>query len=740
MKNNKLQNRIKENTKNYDIASKSSMKIILLSSIILFSVCLILIPSEVYATNEIDVKSIGVEKTAIVSVTNNSNENVKMFKIWLGKDFKFESFKTQDGWTGEKTPQGVIIFTTPDKIKFGESVKFGIKTDKISPQINWKALDKQNQVIDTGVIIPNKIEKAIKNPNLESQNNIIETDGEIFSESSFKIVPEKPNSGSTVRVTGSQFGPSQMFDFYIDSNKLGSFYTDETGFFITTVKIPDGQNDKRVDFKIKNNQGQEKVKSLRLGEGVNLIPESENIKLSIKGIENFVNRGDILKIFGTGNPGTSVTIKITNPNDITINSRTAEVDRKGNWELKKEVNIPFDAEFGKYNVIVSDGRNQVLKSMKVETNKIIFVNPTQQMFKSGELIKFNGTTTPNSSLEITLEDQLGEEVISDIIESDNSGFLEFEYQTTENEDKEGTWTLILTNGEDKEFVYVGYDVIPSIPVNLEFDKENYQSTEIAKISIIGKPTEKIQLMIINPAGSIQGTDTLIELRADGKATYELDLSGFGSGMYTAVAKKGGSQSSEVFSVGLAMGSGPIVVKTTQTEYEEGERILLLGSTNANVLLKSKLIDPNEKIIKELETPSNSQGVFSEERFRIPTDPMKGVWKIIVSSGNNVNEVEFDVFANNDDQMIVKVIEGVKLPGYTDSIKIMITASHKTSISIEILNDLGESIDKTLMCNTTSDFKCEIYQPITKQMTPGIYTIKAYDAISSGETTFEVKGN
>ena len=91
-------------------------------------------------------------------------------------------------------------------------------------------------------------------------------------------------------------------------------------------------------------------------------------------------------------------------------------------------------------------------------------------------------------------------------------------------------------------------------------------------------------------------------------------------------------------------------------------------------------------------------------------------------------------------MIVKIKEGFELPGYGDSIKIMITASHKTSISIEIVDNTGKVIDDTLKCNTTSSFKCEIYHPINNNMLPGTYTVRASDAISSGEATFEVKSN
>ena len=60
----------------------------------------------------------------------SEHEDVQTFRIWLSQNVNFESFKTEKGWVGEKTPQGVIIFTSSEPIKKNESVKFGIKTDK----------------------------------------------------------------------------------------------------------------------------------------------------------------------------------------------------------------------------------------------------------------------------------------------------------------------------------------------------------------------------------------------------------------------------------------------------------------------------------------------------------------------------------------------------------------------------------------------------------------------------------
>jgi len=88
--------------------NKSSTRGIFLSITLLFSLVLIVIPSNAYA-EEINVKSFAFEETAIIEFTNDSNEQVNTFRIWLGSDFSFKSFKTEKGWVGEKNPQGVKV-------------------------------------------------------------------------------------------------------------------------------------------------------------------------------------------------------------------------------------------------------------------------------------------------------------------------------------------------------------------------------------------------------------------------------------------------------------------------------------------------------------------------------------------------------------------------------------------------------------------------------------------------------
>ena len=711
-KNSNLKKGFNFNMRKTSNMNKLSEKSIFLSIVILFSISLILTPLNGYA-EEIDVKSVGVQETSIITFTNNGIKDVKIFRIWLSQDANFQSFKTEKGWIGEKNQQGVIVFSSSEPIKENQSVKFGIKTDKPNPVINWKGIDKINSVIDTGVITTAEIEGVNQNPQINSNNGIRDTDGEIFSDSTFKIIPDKPNPGSTIRIAGEKFGASQVFDFYINAKKIGSFDTDNQGNFITTMKIPENEIQDRVDFKIKNNQGEEKILSLRIGNNENRYNESINSKITLEGISNIIHRGEQLQITGTGSPSTSLILEIKDPFQNIVNSRTAKVDSTGNWKLESNINIPFDIPFGKYTITTSDGRNQNLKYFTIETDKTILINPTKIMFKVGEVIKFNGTALPNQLIELTLEDNLGNEKLSDIVKVKESGFIELEYATTENDDEEGTWTLISTQNEIKEFTYVGYGQNPTIPVNLEFNKMNYKMSEEAIISFIGKPSDVLKMMIINPTGSINGDEILIKLQEDGRAKYELKLTGYASGIYTAVIQKGNNQSSEQFSVGLQSSSGPIDVKTTQTSYIQGERMLIIGSTGPNALLKVDLVNPNGMKIKSLDVPSNSNGAFTIDNLKIPSNAVSGKWKINVISGSNSDTVEFEVNASNDKGIIVNIGETIKIPGFGNSINIEIIAQQKTTITMEVFDLNNNQVSQTLTCTPTAEFKCQILWTIPK---------------------------
>ena len=237
------------------------------------------------------------------------------------------------------------------------------------------------------------------------------------------------------------------------------------------------------------------------------------------------------------------------------------------------------------------------------------------------------------------------------------------------------------------------------------NKLNYKSTEKAIITLTGKASEIVNLLIIDPSDKPKGESQSIKLGPDGRGSVTLDLKGYGVGVYTAVISKGGEQNEETFTIGLQTGSGQIDINTTKISYLTGDPILVLGETSPNVLLTITLTNPDGKEIK-------------------------------ATSGSNFDTVDFEVNSLVIEGMIVSVSEGEDIPGYGKTINISVIGAQQT-VEIEIIGANNKVIETLSFPASKSG---EIKQPwkIPKDTEPGTYTIKVEDAFNSAETTFEIK--
>ena len=696
-------------------------RVISISSIILFSIILVIIPSNAYA-EEINVKSFAVEETAIIQVTNNSNENIKSFKIWAGSDYNFKSFKTEKGWVGEKTPLGVIIFKSSEDIKPGESVKFGIKTDKTNSGINWKALDKSGEQMDIGKVLSKEIPK-------------VSTSGTgILTESTFRIIPETPNSGSSIRVTGDGFGASKELDVYIDTKKIGDFVTDNNGHFMTTMKIPANQNNGTVNMKIKDKSGEEQKISITIGKILEEIPEVEKFKLVIQDYPDTVQIGSFLDIFGTAKPSDTITVKISDSDGGIINSGTVESDYEGKWKFEQSIKIPFDTIVGKYSITISDDEDNAIRNLSINSDKIITITPSNLKINKGEIMKFSGTALPNKIIEIIIKEPAGEEIFSENILVNESGFVEFEYQPEETSIK-GTYTIIATQEKNKELIFVGLDQFPIIPLLLELDKLNYQTGGNVKIIFSGKALDVIKLRIIDPQNNQVGDDIPITLQADNRGIYELNLNGYTAGVYSAVASKGSEQNIKTFTVGLQVGAGTIKINATKSTYLTGDAMVLLGDAPKNSIMIISLMDPDGKIIREKNTFSDKDGRISDNTFHIPENGKQGIWKIIVRSGASSDSTEFEVLSTIKQGMSITIPEGLEISSEIQTITIQVSGAQQ-NVGVEIIASDGKVID-SFSSSASEQGNINLPWAIPINIEPGTYTVKVTDAFSTTQIIFEV---
>ena len=72
-----------------------------------------ILDNSAYGESEIIANSFGLENSTILELKNSRGNSVEIdsVRIWLSGENSFQSFKTEQGWMGKNTPQGVIIFS-----------------------------------------------------------------------------------------------------------------------------------------------------------------------------------------------------------------------------------------------------------------------------------------------------------------------------------------------------------------------------------------------------------------------------------------------------------------------------------------------------------------------------------------------------------------------------------------------------------------------------------------------------
>jgi len=711
----------------------SSERGLFLSLIMVFSVLSVFSYNDTWAQEKpVEAKSFGFEKTSIIEFENKIGNSVQIetFRIWLGDEYIFQSFKTERGWIGNKLPQGVIVFTTNKPLEAGESVKFGIKTNKEKPGINWKALDKDGNELAIGksLVKDNSNEEI-----LERISPTIRSEGVgVFEESTFRLVPAKPNIGSNIRVTGDDFASYYNLEFFIDNTKLESFKTDKNGHFMLTSKIPDNENADRVEFVIKDSEGNKKTVSLRLGEGEDRMIAIEDIPLMISGTPSVVYRGDFVTVSGTALPGGTVTATIRDVNGETTSTIAVPVDLDGSWEY--ETLVSPEAPLGKFTAEITDGKDTILRSWIVESSKKIDISPAKSKYEPGETVIFSGTALPNMELQLSIEGPQGSEFYSDVFSMSESEEVNLEFLTQASY-PQGTYVLYASQGDITEIVLVGLGEPPKEPLIVKMDSINYSAGTNATLSIQGPPSSTVKLIVIDPSEKSEFEDSEVKLGPEGHIHYQIDLTGYGSGVYTTVVTWANVQGSDVFSVGLQTGSGPVEVRTTKVTYQPGDPILILGKSGIHVLLSVTLLNPDGEVVKVKETFTNREGTFSEGSFRLPLDAQRGTWIIRAESGPNFDNAEITILENVEEGMSVSVIgietlpqgKFVRISGYGAQIS--------QSVLIEIFSPDETQLDEIKTTSTNAGEFSTLWQ-IPVDFEPGTYIVKVHDSINEAETTLD----
>jgi len=699
------------------------------SVLLVFSIFTLLSISEVNAEEVISVNAVSYENTIIIEFENESASKIKTIRMWISGEKSFKSFKTELGWSGGKYSDGkLLIFTVTDTLNPGESVKFGLTTNQKVFAINWKALDQNEQSIDTRKTHIQEIDpttSSFAEEESKAIEEVKETGGALYGSKNF--IPEKFRVGSDVRLAGYGFGSEKNLELYLDDTILKSVETDKQGNFLTTISIPETYKVGTSEFIIKSESGNFQSTNINIEEPENRFLKTA--KFEVNDIPAEVRLDELLTISGNAYPQSAIILAFENNDRVLEKVRVITASASGEWIFEER--IDQNDNIGEKYVIFKNNKDKTTKNLTIKSSDLIEISSSAIRYNLGETVSITGTSEPNKSTTIWIKDQDKKIVLFDITTSDASGNLNYEF-VTDDTFSTGTYTAVVKQEDGLDAALFGIGQYPSTNIIALMEKTNFILDSKAVLSIIGPVSSKISITVLDANDNVELTDS-VTTASSGKIKYIIDLDGLSAGVYRAAASTTNIQDSVKFSVGLEPGSGAISLTTTKDNFSPGESILLIGNTGNNARLTITLFDPSGNISSQTEIFSDSTGAFSTDDIGIPANGILGNWKITAHSRLDSKSVDINVSVPTSKGITVQIEETVFSIGDTIMIK-GIAISDVSRLEVEIINQ-SDQVVVELGTPITSDGTFSLPWTIPSGFDTGTYTITVTDNKNTG--SFEI---
>jgi len=699
------------------------------SVLLVFSIFTLLSISEVNAEEVISVNAVSYENAIIIEFENESASKIKTIRMWISGEKSFKSFKTELGWSGGKYSDGkLLIFTVTDTLNPGESVKFGLTTNEKVFAINWKALDQNEQSIDTRKTHIQEIDpttSSFAEEESKAIEEVKETGGALYG--SKKFIPEKFRVGSDVRLAGYGFSSEKNLKLYLDDTMVKSVETDKQGNFLTTISIPETYKVGASEFIIKSESGNFQSTNINIEESENRFLKTA--KFEVNDIPAEVRLDELLTISGNAYPQSAIILAFENNDRVLEKVRVITASASGEWIFEER--IDQNDNIGEKYVIFKNNKDKTTKNLTIKSGNLIEISSSAIRYNLGETVSITGTSEPNKSTTIWIKDQDKKIVLFDITTSDASGNLNYEF-VTDDTFSTGTYTVVVKQEDGLDATLFGIGQYPSTNIIVLMEKTNFILDSKAVLSIIGPVSSKISITVLDANDNVKLTDS-VTTASSGKIKYIIDLDGLSAGVYRAAASTTNIQDSVKFSIGLEPGSGAISLTTTKDNFSPGESILLIGNTGNNARLTITLFDPSGNISSQTEIFSDSTGAFSTNDIGIPANGILGNWKITAHSRLDSKSVDVNVSVPTDKGITIQIEETVFGIGDTIMIK-GIAISDVSRLEVEIINQ-SDQVVVELGTPITSDGTFSLPWTIPSGFDTGTYTITVTD--NENTSSFEI---
>ena len=460
---------------------------------------------------EINVTSESVETTSLLKIQNDDATQINSVRMWTGDGYEFKSFTAELSWNGKLSAAGVLVFTTNTPLLPGESVKFGIKTDKPNPIINYKILN-NDDVLKQGVhTADNSNTKPA--PEILKNNPIVEQSFGISDDSTIKIVPSILYPDSIFRIAGSGFAADAQLDISLDNTKLGSITT-KSDTFVFTAKIPQGAKNKisitiddgktTIDesFNIKDASAKQ-TRELKK----NITPINLPLKITSSDIDTQFKK---LTVDGQYKGNKSLVVKIFDEAQTLLTTSAVKTDNLGKWKYDKP--LPFRV-IGPIEFVI--GINNDIVNQTFTLDEIPMINSNgflliteKNFFENKETPTFQIRGDPILNYKYTLITSADEILKQGTLNMTSSGHTVLDFDGIKF--KKGIYNLHVTNGFDEKTSFFGINLEKSsTEFTISPSSETLDADEpiVLVLNCIKKPESKSCNQITNTLFTINIFDS-----------------------------------------------------------------------------------------------------------------------------------------------------------------------------------------------------------------------------------------
>ena len=434
----------------------------------------------------------------------------------------------------------------------------------------------------------------------------------------------------------------------------------------------------------------------------------------------------MLTTSGNAYPRSAIILQFENTDRVLEKIRVVMSDSNGAWVFEESVDRAED--LGQKYLIFQNNQYKTTKTMAIKSDFTIEVSTSAKRYNIGETVSITGNSEPNKSTTIWIKDKHKKIIFYDVFTTNANGSLNYEL-ATDNTFSAGTYTAIVKQEGESDATLFGIGQYPTQGLVALMDKTNFALNSKAVLSVVGPPSVKLSITVLDSNDNIEMTDS-ITVSTSGKNKYTIDLDGLSSGVYRAVASSTNIQDAVKFSVGLETGSGDISLVTTQTNYAPGDSVLVIGKTGTNARLTITLFEPSGNVSTQIETFSDGVGNFSTEGIGIPYDAILGDWRITAQSRLDSSSIDLKVNIPTNLGITLQIEESEVSIGDVVIIK-GIALSNTNRLYIQI-TDQSDQIVTTLETPITSDNTFSLPWIIPQGYDAGIYTINVHDSINSAE--------